>query len=450
MALKFNTLQEWLDWQESLHHQEIDLGLTRVTKVLKKLFPEFWTTDNNDNSSKNSFQQNLPFTLITVGGTNGKGSSVAILESILIASGYRVGSYTTPHFISYNERIRINADCIEDQALCQAFEAIEQVRGEISLTTFEFATLAALYLFQQQYCEVVILEVGLGGRLDSVNILDADCSLVTTVALDHQDWLGDDLESIGFEKAGIYRSQHPAIYGDFECPQSLKNHCKQIDAQLIQMGRDYSYQKCEDSENGKVWELLLGTQSLGYFPQPNLIGDLQIKNAANSLMVLNCLNTQLTRVSPESIAKGLQQCQLTGRYQQLASQPQVIVDVAHNPQAAEMLAQYLSSQPCEGKTHAIFAILSDKDIPQVIASVAPFIDDWHLIDLNVARSIGAEKIANIVSAYANTQPPTCYNDFFSAYQSIIDKMTPSGKQQDRIIVFGSFFTVTCALAHFGK
>lgn len=439
--MKFKTLNEWLDWQESLHSSEIDLGLSRVSQVLECLLPELFELVPGSGKS----QQKLPFTLITVGGTNGKGSTIALLESILLASGYQVGCYTSPHFLRYNERIRINGDNSDDTGICEAFEAIDKARGEISLTYFEFSTLAAIYLFVQQKCQVVILEVGLGGRLDAVNILDADCSLVTTVDLDHQDWLGDDIESIAYEKAGIYRGVRPAIYGDYQVPESLRKHALEISAELSILGSEYDF-----SLSDEHWLWKGPDNHYNNLPKPGLVGNLQLKNAANALMVLDCLKNQLSDVNLESITIGLQNSQLTGRYQKIADNPELLVDVAHNPQAAKKLVEYLADNPCVGKTHAIFAILADKDISGVVEPLTKQIQSWHLFELNMPRSLSAEKTANIVATFSDRSQVACYNDFSLAYQSIVENMSSLQQQQDRIIVFGSFFTVACALRHFSR
>jgi len=434
--VKFNTLNEWLHWQESLHTSEIELGLTRVREVLEKLLPELFSENG---------QQHLPFTLITIGGTNGKGSTVAILEAILRASGYKTGSFTSPHFLQYNERIRLNGQSCDDARVCLSFEAINQARGETSLTYFEFSTLAAIYLFVQAKCDVILLEVGLGGRLDATNILDADCSLVTTVDLDHQDWLGNDIESIAYEKAGIYRSQKAAIFGDLHLPESLKKHAEKISARLIHLGRDYQY-----TEHAGSWEWHSDILNCHFnqLAKPQLAGTLQLKNAANALMALSCLNQQLPRVNSKTINQGLQNSFLTGRYQKVNTKPDVLLDVAHNPQAAKNLAEYLAATPCQGKTHAIFAMLADKDIERVVQALNEQVHTWQLFELNVPRSLSMEKMKNIVSGYTKTNQLTCYNDFSLAYQSIVENMSSLEKQQDRIIVFGSFFTVSSALRYF--
>jgi len=441
-ALKFRNLQDWLSWQETLHPTEIELGLERVQQVLKRLLKQEFA----ELFAKEEIAQ-LPFTLITVGGTNGKGSTIAFLEAIALAAGYKTGCYTSPHFLHYNERIRLNDNNIDDDSLCQAFDAINTARGEISISYFEFSTLAAIYYFIQQRCEVVILEVGLGGRLDAVNILDADCSLVTTVDLDHQEWLGEDIETIAFEKAGIYRSRRPAIYGDVHLPISLDDYSEKISARLLHFEEHYQFQERDDDWDWHSEELDCHYTQL---PKPNLPGSLQLKNASNAIIALSCLTQQLPRINKQSIINGLKNCRLTGRYQSISTHPEVILDVAHNPQAAARLAEYLAENSCTGKTHVIFSILADKDIARVVAALSPQIDSWHIFELDVARSMAAEKIANIVSSYSNRSSLACYNSFSLAYQSIIENMGKLEKRQDRIIVFGSFFTVACALSHFSE
>jgi dihydrofolate synthase / folylpolyglutamate synthase len=448
-------LAQWLQWLESLHPTEIDLGLDRINRVAKRLLPEFFLSDGT---------QSLPFTVITVGGTNGKGSTIAFLQSILISSGYTVGTYTSPHFIHYNERIQINTLPISDCDLCCAFEQIELIRGDISLSYFEYGTLAAIYHFNQSKCDVIVLEVGLGGRLDAVNILDSDCSLVTTVDLDHQDWLGDNKESIGFEKAGIFRQGKVAIYGDNNAPESVVKYAREIGAKLWLHDSDFSYKSHLDH-----WEVLVASGLLDNadliklkpLKLPNLLGDIQFKNACNAIMLLYSLQKQLSQISLRTINQGILAAFISGRYQSLINSPgnnvEVIVDVAHNPQAARILKQFLSNHNYEGKTHAIFSILNDKDAFSVTQQLKHVFDSWNLFPVDSARAMNTKEIKNILQRHVKNIPITCYNDFSSAYEMLMEQINPMDKnashpsdniKNNRIIIFGSFFTVAKAMEYF--
>ena len=437
-------IRQWLDWLESLHPTEIELGLDRIKQVAVQLLPDVFFTG-------------LPFTLITVGGTNGKGSTIAFIQSILQCSGYKTGVYTSPHLIHYNERIQINAQAITDNDLCSVFEKIEAVRGDISLTYFEYGTLAAIYHFYQTQCDVVVLEVGLGGRLDAVNILDADCSLITTVDLDHQDWLGDDIESIAYEKAGIYRKNQIAIYGDTPVPDSIINYAKQLDVDLLQYAKDFSYQTSSDH-----WAVIATKNScissVGEFEFPQLAGEIQLQNASNAILALHSLD-KLSQISLDTINQGIQQAFIPGRYQYLATKPDVIVDVAHNPQAALILKRFLSAKKFQGQTHAIFSILEDKDISGVINQLAQSFDSWHIIPVDSPRAMNPQEIENILRRHIKHSPITCYNDFSSAYKTLMEQINPMNQKgsnlsennmKNRIVVFGSFFTVTQALEYFNE
>jgi dihydrofolate synthase / folylpolyglutamate synthase len=444
-------LNQWLVWLESLHPTEIELGLDRIKQVAVQLLPDVFLSDG---------RQSLPFTLITVGGTNGKGSTIAFIQSILQYSGYKTGVYTSPHLIRYNERIQINAQAITDNDLCSVFEKIEAVRGDISLTYFEYGTLAAIYHFYQSQCDVIVLEVGLGGRLDAVNILDADCSLITTVDLDHQDWLGDDIESIAREKAGIYRKNQIAIYGDTPVPDSIINYVNQLGVKLLRYDKDFSYKISSDH-----WTIITSKNTsitnVGELKFPRLAGEIQLQNASNAILALLSLH-QLSQISLKTINQGIQNAFILGRYQYLATKPDVIIDVAHNPQAALMLNRFLSGTPFsaekfQGQTHAIFSILEDKDISGVIDQLAQSIDSWHIIPVDSPRAMNPEDIKNILRRDIKHKPITCYNDFSSAYKTLMEQINSMNQKgsglsensgKNRIIVFGSFFTVTQALEYF--
>jgi dihydrofolate synthase/folylpolyglutamate synthase len=380
------------------------------------------------------------FAVISIAGTNGKGSCAAMLEAILLAAGYRVGCYTSPHVLRYNERIHVNGEMVSDEILCEAFAVVDAARENTSITYFEFGTLAAIRIFQQAAVEVAILEVGLGGRLDAVNVLDADVALITAIDLDHQDWLGVDRESIGREKAGILRTGRPAVCIDPQPPQSVLQQAQQLQVPLALLGRDFSYQAHADHW---TWQ---GPQGLRYqLPRPALTGAFQLANAAGVVMVLQhlaTLNASLS-VKPEAIAQGLQQVQLLGRFQQLPGVPRRILDVAHNPQSAHMLAQNLAAQDCAGRTRLVLAMLADKDISSVIRYLQPLVDDWYLAPLEVARGASLEKIR---AAFAGVIPNGQAQGFASV-EAAFAAAQQQATAEDRIVVAGSFYTVAAALAY---
>ncbi len=321
--MKFNSLDAWLDWQATLNPAEIDLGLDRIADVLRRMGLE------------NQFESPL----IIVAGTNGKGSTVSLLESMASAAGLNVCCYTSPHINAYNERIKINGENIDDDSLCQAFDRIDQARGEIALTYFEFGTLAAIDLFMRAKSDLVIMEIGLGGRLDAVNVMEPDVSVITSIAIDHTDWLGDNREDIGREKAGIMRKGKPTICGETDAPESLLETAQQKSATFFQLGQQY---KTELSASGD-WALQSPDGALQNLPAPALKGVFQIGNAATAIVALQALNSSIN-ISPDQIRQGLLNASLTGRFEKLYDQPLVITDVAHNPHAVASLVAQLQSE----------------------------------------------------------------------------------------------------------
>lgn len=417
--MAYQSLDDWLAWQTTLHAREIELGLDRIEKVAQRL--------------------NLlscPFTVITVAGTNGKGSSVAMLSSILAAAGYCVGSYTSPHILKYNERIKVNLNTVDDDELCASFVKIDQARQDISLSFFEFATLTALDIFHQKKVDVAILEVGLGGRLDATNIIDNDLAIVTSVGMDHMEWLGDDRESIGFEKAGILRTHKPAVCSDAQPPTSIQQVAQQKQAQLHQLGQHFNYQI-----NASSWNFSSQKNSYNKLPLPNLVGAVQVQNAAGVLMGLECLQSTLT-VTEQAIRQGLQRLELAGRFQRLQRDCEVILDVAHNQDSANNLAANLSAHPAKGKTVAVFAVLSDKDVNSIVESVSAHIDEWYISVVNSARGMALEQVQQALNKH---NPDAVIEPFASvslAYEGALAAAAPS----DRVLVFGSIFTVSEVLA----
>ncbi|MEJ2622729.1 MAG: bifunctional tetrahydrofolate synthase/dihydrofolate synthase [Candidatus Thiodiazotropha sp.] len=416
--MRFNSLEQWLDWQTTLHPKEIELGLERVASVWRRLNPA-----------------GLPSQVVTVAGTNGKGSSVAMLESIYRQGGYRVGAYTSPHLVRYNERIRINGQEVTDEMLCVAFEQVDQARGETVLTYFEFATLAALMIFADQNLDLVILEVGLGGRLDAVNIIDADLALITTVDIDHTDWLGESREEIGLEKAGIMRAQQLVVIGDSEIPQSVLGYAQEIGADLYLAGRDF---------NASIRDELIQWQRVGGEPLsialPRLSGRGQLQNISAVLMISDLLQSVLP-LQQRLLEQGLRDVGLRGRTQLIEGQPCLLLDVAHNVQAVSLLKEYLDRLDWPGRVYALFGLLKDKDTSAIVQLLHSTISEWHLVDLPGVRGQSSEQLARVVQEYGGAVPVHAYRDFHSAYRAV----QRSANAEDLILVFGSFLIVGDAL-----
>ncbi|MES9897918.1 MAG: bifunctional tetrahydrofolate synthase/dihydrofolate synthase [Sedimenticola sp.] len=417
--MRFDTLQAWLDWQSQLHPSEIELGLERVGSVWSRLHPD-----------------PLPCKVITVAGTNGKGSSVAFLEAIFRAGGYRVGCYTSPHMLRYNERIRLDGIEVTDEQLCRAFEQVDQLRGDTPLTYFEFGALAALVIFSSEPLDVVVLEVGLGGRLDAVNIIDADVALITTVDIDHSDWLGDTREKIGREKAGIMRPGHPVVFAGSNPPESVIHEAERLRSPLFRSGDDFTFHTDQQG-----WSWRGKRQRRHALPYPHLRGSHQLANAAAVLMVLECLEQALP-LDQQAIRAGLQEARLPGRFQVVGGTPVTILDVAHNPEAVKTLQKNLNEMGCSGRTLAVFSMLEDKDIDEVVRIIAPTIDHWYLAPLTVPRAATIEQLTLALTASGvGEQQFDCRLSVASALQTAKEE----GNDDDRIVVFGSFFTVSALL-----
>ncbi len=411
------TLEGWLSRIEACHPSEIELGLARLSAVAARLSIDL------SNSTR-----------IVVAGTNGKGSTLAMLSAVLRQQGLSTGMYTSPHFLRYNERIAINGEPVSDALLCEVFTAIEQARGDTLLTYFEYGTLAALLVFSRQQVDVVLLEVGLGGRLDAVNIVDADIAVVTTVALDHTDWLGPDRESIGFEKAGVFRSGKPAMCGDPDAPRRLVEHAETIQAPLYRNGIDYRYDR---QAEGWSWT---GVDADG---QPCHYADLPIPGLPlpNAALVMQILQLMPQVVSESAIRQGFEQASLTGRLQrtQLGSLP-VILDVAHNPEAAVYLRSQLGA--VAEPVHLVLGMLADKDIQTVIETLVPVIDQWYPVSLSVPRGTDADMLAAAVSRAGVPAAAIHPTESVAAAVERLQSARPEG----RVVIAGSFFTVAQALA----
>ena len=410
-----NALARWLNYLEGLHPKAIDLGLERVMQVSRVLFPV------------------VPMLVITVGGTNGKGSTCGYLESILSTAGYRVGLYTSPHLLDYNERIRINQKVVTDATLVAAFAAVEAARGAVSLSYFEFGTLAAMWVFEAAVVDVAILEVGLGGRLDAVNVFDTDCAVIASIDIDHTEYLGTTREQIGGEKAGIFRSGRPALCGDPDPPQSLREQAQRLGADWHAIGRDYRYQA-----HALSWDYY-GEHTYRDLPLPAMYGDYQLNNAATAIAALETLQQRLP-VSAMAVRQGLQSTRVPGRFQILAGLPQRILDVAHNPHGARALARSLAQLPVTGKTYAVFAMLVDKDIAGVVTALEKIIDVWLIAGLAVPRGASVSVLQSILAA-AGAHQVIALDSVAAAWNLACEQ----ADENDRICVFGSFYTVAAVL-----
>ncbi|HKI65382.1 MAG TPA: bifunctional tetrahydrofolate synthase/dihydrofolate synthase [Burkholderiales bacterium] len=413
------TLAEWLQYVERQHPQPIALGLDRVARVLGRL----------------GIRIECP--VFTVGGTNGKGSTCAILESMLQASGFRTGLYTSPHLVRYNERVRIDGREAEDGALCEAFAAVEAARVDIPLTYFEFGTLAAIWLFGNAGLEAIVLEVGLGGRLDAVNVIDADCAVLTSIGIDHTDFLGATRESIGREKAGIFRRDRTAVVAEPAPPRSVLEAAKAVGARLILVGRDFGYTR----EDGQWSYWGPGGRRAG-LAHPALRGSLQLRNTAAAICALESLRERLP-VAMQHVRQGLAQVALAGRFQVLPGRPQVILDVAHNPQAAQGLAQDLADSGFAPETIAVFGMLRDKDIAGVVRALAPRVTRWHLATLGGERGASAAELAAILRAEDVAAPAAPHASAALAFAAAREEAS----ENDKILVFGSFLTVGEVMAY---
>jgi dihydrofolate synthase/folylpolyglutamate synthase len=419
------TLPDWLALIESRHAEtHIDMGLDRVRTVKERM----------------NLQFDCP--VIMVAGTNGKGSTCAMLESVLLHAGYRVGLYIKPHFLDFNERARINGEMATDTMLVEAFDFVEARRGEVSLTYFEFTTLAIMHLISKAGVDVAILEVGLGGRLDAVNVVDADVAIVTSIDIDHADYLGDTREEIGFEKAGIFRPGKAAICSDPVPPQSLIKHAADIGADLWLIGRDFNYQG--DQQQWSYGGRIQRRNSLAY---PALRGANQLLNASAALAALEALRMQLPAGAQE-VRTGLALVELPGRFQVLPGRPTTVLDVAHNPHAAATLAQNLGNMGFHRYTYAVFGIMEDKDIEGVLAPMANLIDHWCVADLPSPRSA---KSADLAEQAAALRPAgakegdfsvSAFADPAAAFANAVSR----AEENDRIVVFGSFYTVAGVMA----
>ena len=421
------TLDDWLDYQQRIHPRSIELGLARVREVWHRL----------------GAPPPAPV-VITVGGTNGKGSTVAFLEATLAAMGKHVGSYTSPHLLAYNERVRLFGCEATDAELVDAFERIEAARlapgtAPIPLTYFEFGTLAALWIFAQNSLDVAVLEVGLGGRLDAVNIVDADVAIVTTIDLDHQDWLGNDRDSIGYEKAGIFRAARPAILGMCEPPAGLLAEAIRIGADVRRLGVDYDF---DAHDSGWRWR---SGDAIIDLPTPTLAAPCQTANAAAAIAALYSLRERIGWNSA-ALAAGVREARLSARLQRFTTPAaaDVIVDVAHNPQAAVVLSSWLELNPIAGRTFAVFGALADKDIGGIVAPLSSRIDRWFLAGLDAVTPRGLG-VADLQARVAGIVPPSARMQAHAGPREALAAARQQAAEGDRIVAFGSFYIAAAAL-----
>jgi dihydrofolate synthase/folylpolyglutamate synthase len=410
-------LAGWLAFAEALHAQTIDMGLERVSAVRDALglVPDF--------------------PVITVAGTNGKGSTCALLAATLQAAGHRVGLYTSPHLVRYNERIRVDGQPVGDAALAAAYSRVDAARGDTPLTPFEFGTLAAMCVFVEAGLDAAVLEVGLGGRLDAVNAFDADCVIITSIGIDHVEYLGDTVEAIGREKAGVLRHGRPAICAQSEAPASIDREAARIGAKLLRKGRDYAVRR-----TGTTWTLSRrGKADIEGLPLPSLTGDFQLDNAAAALMALDTLASRLP-IDPVHRHRGLTQARLAARFQRLRlreSGPEIVLDIAHNPHAAQRLAINLDQHPVAGRTFAVFAMLRDKDITGTARAVGRRVDEWFIGGIAERRGSTPAEVGAALDVAALDTPIHVATTPVEAFERAL----AVASRGDRVLVFGSFSTV---------
>lgn len=409
------TLQDWLDFCERLHPVTIDMGLERVREVAERL------------------QLRFECPVITVAGTNGKGSTCAMLEAVLLQAGYRTGVYTSPHLVHFEERARLSGQAASAESLAEAFATVDAVRGKVSLTYFEFSTLAILWLMSRADLDAVILEVGLGGRLDAVNIVDADCAVITSIDLDHMAILGNDRETIGREKAGIMRAGRPVVVSDPMPPQSVVDQAQAAGADLWRFGRDFNF-----SGDKQQWAWAGRGRRYSGMAYPALRGANQLVNASGVLAALEALRSRIP-VTAQAVRNGLAMVELPGRFQIVPGEPVLVLDVAHNPHSVAALAENLDAMGFYPTTHAVFGAMADKDLEPMLERLQPLVDRWYFTDLPLPRAAKAQALQAAWQTQNTRKDASCsvHADPKAALLAAISGADPA----DRIIVFGSFYTV---------
>ena len=413
------SLQEWLDWLETLHPQEIELGLERVRDVFQR-----------------QALRPLARKIIVVAGTNGKGSTIAMLESILLSAGYSVGSYTSPHLNYYNERVRIGGIDMDDETLCRAFSRVESARGETSLSYFEFGTLAAFDIFSRHKLDVALLEVGLGGRLDAVNVIDADVSVITNIDIDHEQWLGSTREVIGAEKAGVMREQCVTVFGERDVPQSVRDTASKQGAILKVLGEDFDYKR---EASAWQWTANDGVM-IDSLPPPALMGECQFANAAIAIAALQELTD--FPVDGFDIMEGLEVVRCRGRYEINEDEPHCIFDVAHNPASFAELSRTLQAHGVNGRTMMVFGVMADKDIDAMVAECTDIVDKWYLAAPAVPRAAELDAVKAVCTSMGIAE--NCIAQFSTVYEAVKQALHDA-TDGDRVVVCGSFYTVAEAM-----
>jgi len=416
--LKNFTLEEWIDWQCKLHPTNMDFNLSRVIEVAKKL----------------KIDQPIP-KVITVAGTNGKGSTVSILESILYESDYKVGSYTSPHLLNFNERIKIDKVPVKTNSICDAFESIEETRGNITLTYFEFSTLAALIIFSKSNLDVIILEVGLGGRLDAVNIINPDISIITNIGLDHTDILGDDIEQIAYEKAGVMRKNKSTVIGYKNVHNSILAEGENINSKISKIDEHYHAEVRDDDS----WVFKNSDGIKINCENPGIKGDIQIKNAAAAIQAIHlCDGLELNE---KKVLIGLKNAKIIGRFQIFETKPTVILDVAHNPQSIDILKDNLKKYFPNKKFHAVFGVLKDKDVDEILIKLKGVFDSWHISESTNERALRITELKD--KKFFTLEKPSIYGNINKAFDGAIENIK---KEEEIIVVFGSNYTVAPILS----
>lgn len=416
--MKNFTLEEWIDWQCKLHPTNMDFNLSRVIEVAKKL----------------KIDQPIP-KVITVAGTNGKGSTVSILESILYESDYKVGSYTSPHLLNFNERIKIDKVPVKTNSICDAFESIEETRGNITLTYFEFSTLAALIIFSKSNLDVIILEVGLGGRLDAVNIINPDISIITNIGLDHTDILGYDIEQIAYEKAGVMRKNKSTVIGYKNVHNSILAEGENINSKISKIDEHYHAEVRDDDS----WVFKNSDGIKINCEHPGIKGDIQIKNAAAAIQAIHlCDGLELNE---KKVLTGLKNAKIIGRFQIFETKPTVILDVAHNPQSIDILKDNLKKYFPNKKFHAVFGVLKDKDVDEILIKLKGVFDSWHISESTNERALRITELKD--KKFFTLEKPSIYGNINKAFDGAIENIK---KEDEIIVVFGSSYTVAPILS----
>jgi len=425
------SLAQWVEYIQTLHHREIELSLERVREVFLRMYPN-----------------GLPYKVISLSGTNGKGSTAELLASIYNQAGYKVGKFTSPHLVHFNERFNLNGDSVDDQGLLKAFERVEASREDIPITFFEYGTLLAIDLFAEREVDVAIMEVGLGGRLDSVNILDADLAIVTSISIDHTRWLGDSIEEIGFEKVAIARKDRPLVLGLSNPPASMLNYASDLPAQLSQLGQHFDYSSLNGDD---AWQWSTPELTIGDLPLPFGQQGVQLENCSSALEAVRLMSNDLP-VDRTSICKGINNATILGRCQMLGYKPDIVLDVSHNQASVARLSQFLyslastesntESADFSGRTVAVCGMLRDKEIVDSLKQIAGQVDDWYVATIHNERGSQASEISSVISSICDSTVLE-YDRVQAAYDAALGTLTAD----DRLVVFGSFHIVGDILEH---